>query len=112
MKHKSNEIYENVINPNEGQYDIHNFDNYFQDYYEEGYLSTNDVESMNRKVKAVKEDKKKRYHLTEIHNFLRDLSKAQENDIEKALRQCGDYELSRSYSHLKISPATWFSLPD
>ena len=112
LKHKSNEIYENVIKPNEGQYDIDNLDDYFQDNYEEGYTSTNDGESMNRKVKAVKKDKKKRYLLTEIHEFLKDLSNAQENDMEQALRQCGDYELSRSYSHLKISPGTWFSLPD
>ena len=59
LKHKSNEIYENVIKPNEGQYDIDNLDDYFQDNYEEGYTSTNDGESMNRKVKAVKKDKKK-----------------------------------------------------
>jgi hypothetical protein len=36
LKYKQKLLYENVIKPNEGQYDVNNLDDYFQDYYEEG----------------------------------------------------------------------------
>ena len=76
------------------------------------YCTTNDGESINKKVKSVKKEKITRLKLADIHEFFNDLNKSQIHDMEQAIRQCGDYELSRAYSHLAIRPDTWFSLSE
>jgi len=38
LKYKQKLLYENVIKPNEGQYDVNDLDDYFMDNYEEGLI--------------------------------------------------------------------------
>jgi len=76
IRHKNDEIYENVIKPKKGQYDPENIEDYFQDNYEEGYITTNDNESINGKIKVINKKKSARFSMTDVHTFLCDLKKS------------------------------------
>ncbi len=58
------------------KYDPDNIEDYFQDNYEEGYITTNDNESINGIIKVVKKEESTRLSLTDVHTFLSDLEKS------------------------------------
>ena len=106
LKNKAFKIYETVIRPNEEFYQSEQIRDNFMEHYD----TTNEIESINHKVKNEKENKNSRYTESRIHNLFHDIAKSQINDVEMALRQAGDYELSEYYDHMKIDPQVWYHL--
>ncbi len=102
MVNKFDKIYHFVIKPNKSALDLEKL--------VEEFLTTNDVESINHVVKEVKSDKVL-YSFSKIHAFFRKLIDQQENDMIMALRQSGDYSISKEYSDMKITAEAWCYLP-
>ena len=72
------------------------------------YFTTNDIESVNNKIKTLSEKKKKT--LSGIFDLFEEISIYQENQAKLAVKGSGDYEVSRKYKKFSINPSIWTQL--
>lgn len=93
LKYKKTQIYENVILP-------------AQNYNIDHFYTTNDVESMNKAIKAIKLNKTK-YTFTNIHLFFEQIARAQTNNATNAMIGTGDFILAPEFRKFNVSNDNW-----
>lgn len=71
------------------------------------YYTTNDIESLNCKLKSLSE--KRKMNLTQIFDFFESLATDQINQSNLAVRCSGDYDVSDFYVRFKVQPNVWFN---